>query len=78
VYAGDDPINFNDRHGRMMDLVDDGGGGGFLDWGFGADIGGLDGGGDFTGIGDQAGGGGSQVQAGTPPPVPVSLALAKR
>jgi RHS repeat-associated protein len=64
VYAGDDPVNFNDRRGLMMDLVDEGGGGGFSDyWGFGADIGGLDGGQNFTGIGDKPGGGGSGTAA---------------
>jgi hypothetical protein len=60
TYAADDPVDFNDRRGLMMDLVDDGGDGGEFDyWGFGADIGGLEGGGDFTGIGDKPGGGGS-------------------
>jgi hypothetical protein len=32
AYAGDDPVNFNDRDGLMMDLVDDGGGGGGEWW----------------------------------------------
>jgi RHS repeat-associated protein len=30
TYAGNDPVNFNDRRGLMMDLVDDFGGGGWF------------------------------------------------